>query len=226
MSLNKKVLMVVTNSCKMKDGKGETGVQFEEFAIPYEMLKNNGFDITVASLTGEIAPAVTKNENFVKDKKWDEAGKQLNDTKKLDSVNYNEYEAIVFPGGHGPMFDIAQSDFVGEVVSNFAKRGKLIAAICHGPAGLLKAKNSDGTPYIGSRRVTCYSNEEEEISGKAGLLPFFLEDALKDCGAVYVQENPGEINVVIDKNIITAQNYQSTSEFAETIVKYLTSDEK
>lgn len=226
MSDNKKILMVVTNACKLKDGKGETGVYFEEFAVPYNAFKKQGYDVTVATLTGEIAPIDPLSENLAKDLMWDEAKKQLNDTKKLDTIDHNEYDAIVFPGGHGPMFDIAESEYVGKVVSDFAKQGKLIAAICHGPAGLLKAKNSDGTPLVDGQRITCFSNEEEEEVGRAALIPFFLEDALKELNGFYVQEDPGEINVMVDKNIITGQNYQSSHEFADAIIKYLTPDEE
>lgn len=220
MSDNKKILMVVTNACRMKDGKSETGVNFKEFAVPYNDFRKKGFEVTVASLTGEISPISPDSDNLAKDLIWDEAKKELNATKKLDTIDFNKYDAIVFPGGHGPMFDIAKSALVGKIVTEFAKRGKLIAAICHGPAAFLHATN-DGVPLVSGQRITCYSNDEEQKIGKSALIPFFLEDALKEQGAFYVQEDSDEINVMVDKNIITGQNYQSSQEFANAIVKYL-----
>ena len=119
------------------------------------------------------------------------------------------------------MFDIAESELVGEIVSDFYKKGKLIAAVCHGPAGLLTAKKDDGDYIVSGKRVTCFTNKEEEFYKKTELLPFSLEDALKDRHAIFEELPVGEINVVVDGNIITGQNYQSSQTFADTIVKYL-----
>ena len=110
---------------------------------------------------------------------------------------------------------------MGEIIRDFSKRHKLISAICHGPAGLLSAKTDDGIPFVNGRKVTAFTNDEEAMAKMNNLVPFFLEDALKDAGAFFMQESEGKINVIEDDNLITAQNYQSSEQFAEAIINYL-----
>ena len=162
MTDNKKILMVVTNICEFKNGE-PTGVWFEEFAVPYNEFKKQGWKVTVATLTGEIAPIDPASENLFEDIIWNEAKKALNDTEKLDTIDYTKYDAVVLPGGHGPMFDLAESETVGHIINHMNKEGKLIAAICHGPAGLLSAKH-EGIPFVNGRKLTCFTNEEEAIA--------------------------------------------------------------
>ena len=147
---NPRVLMIVTNSDHF-DEHHKTGVWFEEFAIPYLKFKEEGFFVTTSSLNGGPAPIDPASENIIDDIKWHEAKKALEDTTPLESIDYNFYDAVVFPGGHGPMFDIAESELIGEIVSSFDKKKKLIAAICHGPAGLLKAM-SDGKAFVNEKK--------------------------------------------------------------------------
>ena len=138
--MTKNILMVVTNVDYFGDGKTRTGLWFEEFAVPYVTFLENGYHVSVASLAGGEVLLDPQSENFINDIKWHDAKKALDNTEKLQNFDINMYDAIVFPGGHGPMFDIAESELVGEIVSDFYNNGKLIAAVCHGPAGLLMAK--------------------------------------------------------------------------------------
>lgn len=124
------------------------------------------------------------------------------------------------PGGHGPMFDLYKNETLGEIINDFSERKKLIAAVCHGPAGLLAAKK-DGIPFVNGRKLTCFTNEEEYYYKKENLTPFFLEDALKDAGAEFVEGGIGEVNIVEDGNLITGQNFQSSKAFAHAIINYL-----
>ncbi len=216
-----KVLMVVTNVCEFDDEKHtKTGVWFEEFALPYNELVKNGFDVKVATLTGEIAPIDPESENLFEDIIWNDAKKALNDTDALDTIDYTEFCALVLPGGHGPMFDLAKSEVLGKIVNHFNKEGKLIAAICHGPAGLLPAK-VDGIPFVSGRKLTAFTNEEERIAKKDALTPFYLQDALLDEGADFVEDEPGAVNVIEDGNLITAQNFRSAKNFTKAILNYL-----
>ena len=146
--------------------------------------------------------------------------KALNDTEKLDTIDYTKYDAVVLPGGHGPMFDLAESETVGHIINHMNKEGKLIAAICHGPAGLLSAKH-EGIPFVNGRKLTCFTNEEEAIAKKDKLVPFLLQDALIYDGALFSEDKPGAVNIIVDGNLITAQNYQSAKDFAKAITDYL-----
>lgn len=219
-----RILMVVTNADKIGDGH-KTGVWFEEFAVPFLDFLNEGYFVTVASLKGGKAPIDPKSENLIDDIKWNAAKKALEDTLPLESIDYKLYDAIVLPGGHGPMVDLANSELMGEIINYFNEKGKIIAAICHGPAGLLPAIK-DGKAFVSGKRVTCFTNDEEQIAKMDKIVPFFLEDALKEANAFFIQKDDGEINIVEDDNLITAQNYQSSEQFARTIIRHLQEDGK
>ena len=216
----RKILMIVTSADEFDD-KHKTGVWFEEFAVPYNKFKDAGYIITAASPKGGAAPIDPASENIINDIKWKDAKETLGDTVPLETVDYTLYDAVVLPGGHGPMFDLAKSELMGEIISHFARHDKLIAAICHGPAGLLPAKQEDGLAFVDGRRVTCFTNDEEELAKKDKLVPFFLEDALKEQNAFFISKDDGEINIVEDANLITAQNFQSSAQFADAIIRYL-----
>lgn len=217
-----RVLMIVTNVDHI-DEHHKTGVWFEEFAVPYLMFLKEGFFVTVSSLKGGKAPLDPASDHLREDIKWKAAKKILEDTTPLESIDYKLYDAIVLPGGHGPMFDLANSELMGEIVNYFSEKSRVIAAICHGPAGLLTAEK-DGVPFVSGRKLTAFTNEEEKCAKMDGLTPFFLEDALKEKNAFFMQTNGGEINVVEDDNLITAQNHQSSAPFAQTVINHLKAD--
>lgn len=214
-----KILMVVTNTDHF-DEHHKTGVWFEEFAIPYLAFEKEGYFVTVASLKGGKAPLDPASDNLIDDIKWNKAKKALEDTTPLESIDYTFYDAIVLPGGHGPMFDLAKSELLGEIVSYFDEKNKIIAAVCHGPAGLLTAEK-DGKPFVSGRTLTAFTNEEEIAYKKDQLTPFMLEDALVERGAVFENGGVGAVNVIEDSNLITGQNFQSAELFAKTIINHL-----
>ncbi len=216
----KKILMIVTNTDKF-DEHHRTGVWFEEFAIPYNKFIDQGCKVTVASINGGKSPIDPLSENLVEDIKWHKAKEILSHTEKLENVDYTHYDAIVFPGGHGPMYDLARSELVAKLIEYFAENDKLIAAICHGPAALLSAKQKDGLAFVNGRTLTCFTNDEEISAGKDKLVPYFLEDMLKNENAFFTADKNGAINVVEDGNLITGQNFQSSRQFAEAILNYL-----
>lgn len=214
-----RVLMVVTNVDHF-DEHHKTGVWFEEFAKPYLAFLKEGFFVTVASLKGGKAPLDPRSDNLIEDIKWKAAKKILEDTTPLESIDYTLYDAVVFPGGHGPMYDLANSELIGEIVNYFSAKNRTIAAICHGPAALLPAEK-DGIPFVKGRKVTSFTDDEEIKYKTDKLTPFFLEDALKEKGAFFMQEPEGEINVIEDDNLITGQNFQSSEQFAQTVINHL-----
>ena len=175
------------------------------------------------SLQGGKAPIDPASNHLLDDLKWKDAKGALEDTTPLESIDYSLYDALVIPGGHGPMFDLAKSELMGEVVSYFDSKSRVIAAICHGPAALLTAERN-GTAFVDGKRLTCYTNDEEQCSKLDGLTPFSLEDALKTKGAFFIQNEAGTVNVVEDQNLITAQNHQSTQAFTNAILKQLSSN--
>ena len=213
--VHKSVLIVVSDTDKMTDCS-PTGVWFEEFAIPYNTFLDKGYEISVASPNGGKIPIDKESLND----NWDVAKNILNNVKRLASVDYDRYNALILPGGHGPMFDLCSNELLGKIITNFNQRKKLIGAICHGPAGLLSAVQN-GVPFVKGRRLTCYTNEEEFYSQKETKIPYFLEDVLKNNGANFVQGGISEVNVVTDDNLITAQNYCSTGLFTKEIIEYL-----
>ncbi len=215
----KKILMVVTQADHF-DNKHKTGLWFEEFAVPYLAFIEQGYAVTVATPNGGKAPLDPASEKLLEDMKWHKAKEALGDTEQLNTVNFTAFNALVLPGGHGPMFDLYKNETLGQIINDFDERKKLISAICHGPAGLLSAKK-DGIPFVNGRKLTCFTNEEEYYYKKENLTPFFLEDALKDAGAEFVDGKAGEVNIIEDENLITGQNFQSSKAFAHAIINYL-----
>lgn len=218
----KKVLIVVSNVSRAGDlNNVDVGVWLEEFAVPYYIFKDAGFEVAVASPLGGESPVDPESLKCENPTEWDYTIKELKNTKKLSDVNYMNYDAIFFPGGHAPMFDIAQDELVGKIVSYFYNAHKVVAAVCHGPAGLINAVTATGQPIVKGMQLTCLSNEEEKLSDKASIVPFLLESKLRHLGAIYNAAPPAEENVVVDENLITGQNPASSKKLAEAVVKKL-----
>lgn len=209
--VHKSILIVISSNDKLNDCS-DTGVWFEEFAIPYTAFIEKGYEVTVVSPKGGEAPIDPKS---LKDS-FESAKNILKNTKHLHSVDFERYDTLILPGGHAPMFDLCHNETLGKIINCFSRKNKLIGAICHGPAGLLSAPD-----FVKGKKLTCITNEEEHYHNTEKIIPFYLEDALKNLGAEFVQGGIGEVNVVKDKNLITAQNYQSTDAFTREIIKSL-----
>ncbi len=217
---NKKILIIVTNTSHMDDSnKTETGVWLEEFAVPFYRFKDAGLDITVASPLGGVSPIDPASLLCENPTEWDYTKEYLDNTKKLSEVDYKTYDAVFLPGGHGPMFDLAKDDFLGEVVSWFYNEHKPVGAVCHGPAGLLKAKTKKGEPIVKGMQLTSFTNEEEKLVKKEKMVPFSLESKLKQLGAYFNEASPWQENVVSDANLVTGQNPESSTKIAEQLIR-------
>ena len=219
----KKILIVVTNTSRMGDSNNivETGVWLEEFAVPFYAFKAAGLDITVASPLGGVSPIDPASLECKNPTEWDYTKKDLDNTAKLADIDYKTYDAIFIPGGHGPMFDLAQDMLLGEIVSYFYNSHKIVSAVCHGPAGLINAKTKMGDSIVKGMQVTCFTNEEEKLVQKDKLVPFMLESKLKQLGAYFNEAAPWTENVVVDANLITGQNPESAKMLAEMVIKKL-----
>lgn len=219
----KKILIVVTNTSRMGDSNNivETGVWLEEFAVPFYAFKAAGLDITVASPLGGVSPIDPASLECKNPTEWDYTKKDLDNTAKLADIDYKTYDAIFIPGGHGPMFDLAQDMLLGEIVSYFYNSHKIVSAVCHGPAGLINAKTKTGDSIVKGMQVTCFTNEEEKLVQKDKLVPFMLESKLKQLGAYFNEAAPWTENVIVDANLITGQNPESAKMLAEMVIKKL-----
>ena len=218
--IKKKVLMVVTNIDSM-NGVHATGLWLEEFAVPYIEFTNAGYEITVASPLGGKSPLDPNSLVEEIPAAWQALTGILETTEKLSDAAKGEYQALVIPGGHGPMFDLATDELLARSLKDFMEKNKLIGAVCHGPAALVRAVLADGTSILAGKKVTGFSNEEEVTVQLDKLVPFLLEDQLKKLGASYSKKDMWQEYVVVDGNLITGQNPQSSTLFAKTIVKEL-----
>ena len=220
----KKILIVTTNySGEFCEGEciKNTGVYLEEFAVPYLIFEKSNIDITVASPEGGISPIDENSMSCSNPEEWDKCIKILRNTKNIHEVDYQSYDAVYFSGGHGPLFDIANNKKVIEIVEDFYMSGKIVAAICHGVCALINAKTCGGEPIVKDKYVTSFTNKEEQIVKLTELVPFSIEDKLKENGAIFVAKEPWAEHVEISENIITGQNQNSATLIAEKILEFI-----
>ncbi len=216
----KNVLIVTTNFSDINDDI-HTGVWLEEFAVPYLVFKATGYNITVASPKGGNSPIDENSLSCSNPMEWDDAAKNLKNTEKLSDINYKEFDAIFIPGGHGPMFDLAEDENLKNIVEYMYNNDKLISAVCHGIAGLLLAKDSCGNSILKNKHITAFTNKEEKIVKMTEFMPFSLEDRIKKLGAVFIEDKPWSEHVEINCNIITGQNQNSALLAAESVVSLI-----
>lgn len=218
--MTKNILIVTTNFSDINDDI-KTGVYLEEFAVPYLIFEATGYNITVASPNGGVSPIDEGSLSCSNPMEWDEAAKYLKDTKKLRDIDCKLYDVIFLPGGHGPMFDLAKDVVLKEIIEYMYKNNKIISAICHGPAGLILAKDENGFSILKDKNVTSFTNKEEHIVKMDEFMPFLLETKLKELGANFIEEKPWSEHVEICGNIITGQNQKSATLIAESIISKL-----
>lgn len=217
---NKNILMVVTNHDKI-DSNHPTGLWFEEFAVPYQLFREAGCAVIVASPKGGRAPIDPRSTPGANQAEvYAEPLQALQSTQPLNNMKVEDYDAIFFPGGHGTMFDMPVAA-VGRIVGKFADAGKIVAAVCHGHAALVTATRSDGTPVVKGHKVTGFTNEEERGAQLDQLMPFLLESRLRELGAEYMSSSMWSNHVIVDGKLITGQNPQSSASAAEAVIDAL-----
>lgn len=213
----RKALIVVTSQDRVGETDRKTGFYYDEMATPYWALVDAGFSVEIASIKGGAAPydpgsmrtdssrpvAVAR---FLADKA---AVSKIESTLKIDDVNPLAYEIVFLPGGHGTMWDFAQSDALGQLVGAAYDHGAVIGAVCHGPAGLIGAKRSDGRPLVEGLRVNSFTDAEEEAVGLATIVPYLLQTKLCELGAKFEAASNFEPKVVRDGRLVTGQNPNS-----------------
>ncbi|WP_034691215.1 type 1 glutamine amidotransferase domain-containing protein [Kaistella palustris] len=224
----KKVLMILTSHKELENTDSTTGLWIGEFTDPYYEFIDKGYQVTLASPKGGKPPidpmsAMTENITSSNRRFQDDVMAQdaLNHTHKLEEVAAADFDAVFYPGGHGPLFDLAYNEKSGQLIIDFLQSGKPVAAVCHGPAALLKAVEMDPSMFTG-KNVTGFSNMEEKLAMRANNIPYQLEDRLKETGFIYhTALLPLGPHVETDGLLITGQNPLSAGPTAEALIKHL-----
>ncbi len=225
---SQKILMVLTSHDQLGDSGKKTGFWLEEFAAPYYVLKDAGAEITLASPKGGQPPLDPKSDaadaqtDATRRFKVDpDAQKALASTVILGEVDGDEYDAVFFPGGHGPLWDLAESEDSKRLIEAFASSDRPIGAVCHAPAIFKNTLSADGKPLVSGRRVTGFTNTEEEAVGLTEIVPFLVEDMLKANGGLYEKGGDWGSFVLVDGKLVTGQNPASSEEAAKELLKLL-----
>jgi putative intracellular protease/amidase len=216
-------VLIVTTSCNMLAPDHPTGLWLEEFAVPFTAFSEAGASIRVVSPKGGAVPIDPKTAPTEKDReKWPAALQALSSTGRLAEVAADRFDAVFIPGGHGPMVDLVNDQQLQRLLAAFDRDGKMVAAVCHGPAALLNVRNAAGEPLVKGRKVTGFTNVEERLVLLHSVVPFLLEDALKERGANFESALlPFFSHVVRDENLITGQNPASNTKVAEELLAAL-----
>jgi putative intracellular protease/amidase len=228
-----KVLFVLTSHNQLGTTDKKTGFWIEEFATPYYYLIDHNIEVVVATPKGGQAPIDPKSnepafqtestKRYFKDQK---AQKLLSNTKKLASIHQKDYQAVFYPGGHGPMWDLATDSYSIALIQSFYENQKPISFVCHGSAALVNVKTSDGAYLIQGKKVTGFCNTEEEAVQLSNIVPFSLENKLKERGGIYEKGADWSSFVSADGLLITGQNPQSSQKVAEMLFEMLTQAKK
>lgn len=222
-----KILMVLTSHDQLGNTGRKTGFWLEEFAAPYFVFKDAGVELTLASPKGGQPPIDPKSdlpENqtpaMTRFKRDEKATKELLQTRKLADMKSEDFDTIFYPGGHGPMWDLAESLDSINLLESFYNSGKPIALVCHSP-GVLHHVKYKGEPLVKGKRVTGFANSEEEEVQLTKVVPFLVEDELKRLGGIYEKAPNWQSFVVTDGRLVTGQNPASSTAGAQALLKVL-----
>ena len=220
-----KVLMVLTSHDQLGNTGRKTGFWLEEFAAPYYAFKEAGADIVLASPKGGQPPLDPKSNepNFQTELthrfEADPAAKaQLAATLRLDSVKASDFDTVFYPGGHGPMWDLAEDKNSIKLLESFVAAGKPVALVCHAPGVLRHVKTQAGEPLVKGKKVTGFTNTEEEAVGLTKVVPFLVEDELKALGGIFSKTADWQPYVLTDGLLITGQNPASSGPGAKALL--------
>jgi putative intracellular protease/amidase len=223
-----KVLFVLTSHSELGDTGLKTGFWIEEFATPYYTLADEGVEITIASPKGgqpPIDPKSDEPENQTAATERFHADEALNDKLSkslvLAEINEQDYDAVFYPGGHGPLWDLANDADSISLIEDFYKNNKPVALVCHAPGALIHVKAENGEPLVKGKEVTGFSNTEEEAVQLTKVVPFLVEDEMKNLGATYSKGSDWESYVKQDGLLITGQNPGSSEEAAKLLLAAL-----
>lgn len=222
------ILFVLTSHNKLGDTGEKTGFWVEEFANPYYTLLDKGAQITIATPKGGAAPIDPSSDSpdaaTEATKRFDndaDAKARIANTKVLADMNPDDFDAVFYPGGHGPLWDLANDATSIALIEKFNSQTKPIAFVCHAPAALKDVKNADGTPLVKGKKVTGFTNTEEAAVGLTDVVPFLVEDMLSKNGGIYSKKDDWVAYAIQDGNLITGQNPASSELVAEKLLESL-----
>jgi putative intracellular protease/amidase len=223
-----KILMILTSHDKLGDSGKKTGFWLEEFAAPYYVFRDAGAEITLASPKGGQPPLDPKSDEpdaqtaatdrFKNDV---DAQAKLASTEKLSDIYIASYDAVFYPGGHGPLWDLAEDKHSIAIIEAATAAGKPVVAVCHAPGVLKNVKGADGAPLVKGKKVAGFTNSEEEAVGLTDIVPFLVEDMLKAHGGIYSKGDDWSVYVVEDGLLITGQNPASSEKAAKMLLAKL-----
>ncbi len=233
-----KVLIVLTSHSELGNTEKKTGFWLPELTLPYYKFKEAGYIVDVASIKGGIAPVDQKifkskeedksNEMFLKNA---ELMSKVFQTIPLSQIDAKQYKAILYAGGSGTMWDFPDNEYVKKITSEIYENNGIVSAVCHGPSALINVKLSSGKYLIYGKKITSFTNEEEKdlnFEDKKGkiiemknILPFLLQDKLKERGSKYTYGKAWKEKVIVDGRLITGQNSQSASKVADKVIEFL-----
>jgi len=221
------ILMVLTSHDELGDTGKKTGFWLEDFAAPYYAFLDAGANVTLASPAGgqpPLDPSSDTEDAQTKDtkrfKEDSDAQKHLANTKKLADMKAEDFDSVFYPGGHGPLWDLAVDKNSINLIESFVKQDKPVAFVCHSPAALKNVK-VDGEYLVKGKTVTGFTNTEEDAVGLTDVVPFLVEDALKANGGNYEKAADWESFVVEDGLLVTGQNPASSEEAAKRLMTKL-----
>jgi putative intracellular protease/amidase len=224
----KKILIVLTSHDQLGNTGKKTGFWLEEFAAPYYTLKASGAQLTVVSPNGGQPPLDPKSDEPASQteatrrfKTDAEAQAVLANTGKLADVNAADFDAVFYPGGHGPLWDLAEDRHSIKLIEDTIAAGKPVATVCHAPGVLRHVKGADGKPLVNGKKVTGFTNTEEDAVGLTDVVPFLVEDMLKQNGGIYSKVGDWQPYAITDGLLVTGQNPASSEAAAEALLKLL-----
>ena len=222
--MKKKILFVVTSHDKKGNTGEDTGYYLGEVSHPWEVLHKAGYDIDFVSPKGGTPPVDgfdlkdPVNKEFWENKEYKN---KIDHSLQPSQVKPDNYSAIFYAGGHGAMWDFADNTELADIASKIYENGGIVAAVCHGPSGLVNIKLNNGKYLVDGKKINAFTNEEEAEVKLTNVVPFLLEDKLKERGAKFEKSGLWQNHVVTDQRVITGQNPQSAKSVGEAILKEL-----
>lgn len=227
------ILMIATSADRMTNGDA-TGVWLEELTSPYYAFTDQGADVTLASMAGGSIPVDQRSvaaegdndasvERYLKDADFQA---KVQTTPRFTDIDVSGFDAVFLPGGHGTMFDYPDSPELAAIIEAFDRSGKIVSAVCHGPAGLVSAKAENGDPFVKGKRVAGFTDSEEYAVGLQDAVPFLLQTRLTELGAAFETAPDFQAFALRDGNLITGQNPASAGKTAALVLEALSDIDK
>jgi len=219
----KKILFVLTSHDSLGNTGEKTGFYLSELSHPWDVLKSAGYEIDFVSPLGGLAPIDGLDLNDLINKKFVDSQdySKISNTLKPVQVNTHDYVAVHYVGGHGTMWDFPENTEIQNISREIYENGGVVSAVCHGPAGLVNLKLSNGDYLVNGKRVNSFTNEEEIARKLDKVVPFMLETKLKERGALFEKSDLWQEHVTVDERLVTGQNPASAKKLGEEVLKII-----